>query len=439
MLEDARRSAETNVRGTRRGARGRRGRRRLLQFVFDVDPAGVPRTVRLRGNRGRRREHLGRRRVPPSSRGPRGELEGRRSTGRLRIRTSPTTRRVTRGIRASTGRRWRCWQRSTASTPTMSATPVLGSPAPTVGRPRITKTSMKIGSEMVDHMEDADAETGLTECPTCSMQMEHGTGYEITTRSRCSRRRWSESPRRQTRSNGPSGAHRSPSIGAAGAAYRRGSRPAQPGRPPAGTGRSGSRAGATARRARAGLRRGAAAAGRDRRAGWIGHVSGRDRDVRRVERPVRRLEPRNRDDDERWTNRASDVVCHRRRPSGRESLRVLSCGAVGTLVGTGSRERRGHRRPPRPSQRQAVPSGSACRRRDRPSRRVRDARDRSRPRTAGTVRGLRHRRGRTDRTRRSPGRDGHRPGLPRSRTRRRRHRPRLDGTCGGRARSRRGP
>jgi len=42
------------------------------------------------------------------------------------------------------------------------------------------ETSMKIGSEMVDHMEDADAETGLTECPTCSMQMEHGTGYEIT-------------------------------------------------------------------------------------------------------------------------------------------------------------------------------------------------------------------------------------------------------------------
>ncbi|MGQ3410845.1 anaerobic glycerol-3-phosphate dehydrogenase subunit C [Natrinema sp. LN54] len=42
------------------------------------------------------------------------------------------------------------------------------------------ETSMKIGEEMVDHMEDADAETGLTECPTCSMQMEHGTGYEIT-------------------------------------------------------------------------------------------------------------------------------------------------------------------------------------------------------------------------------------------------------------------
>ena len=39
---------------------------------------------------------------------------------------------------------------------------------------------MKIGSEMFEHMEDAEATTGLTECPTCSMQMEHGTGYEIT-------------------------------------------------------------------------------------------------------------------------------------------------------------------------------------------------------------------------------------------------------------------
>ena len=42
------------------------------------------------------------------------------------------------------------------------------------------ETSMEIGSEMFEHMEDADATTGLTECPTCSMQMEHGTGYEIT-------------------------------------------------------------------------------------------------------------------------------------------------------------------------------------------------------------------------------------------------------------------
>jgi glycerol-3-phosphate dehydrogenase subunit C len=40
-------------------------------------------------------------------------------------------------------------------------------------------TSMKIGAEMFDHMEDAEGETGLTECPTCAMQMEHGTGYEI--------------------------------------------------------------------------------------------------------------------------------------------------------------------------------------------------------------------------------------------------------------------
>ena len=39
--------------------------------------------------------------------------------------------------------------------------------------------SMAIGDEMFEHMEATDAETGLTECPTCAMQMEHGTGYEI--------------------------------------------------------------------------------------------------------------------------------------------------------------------------------------------------------------------------------------------------------------------
>ncbi|NHN41081.1 anaerobic glycerol-3-phosphate dehydrogenase subunit C [Halorubellus sp. JP-L1] len=40
-------------------------------------------------------------------------------------------------------------------------------------------TSMKIGDEMFEHMAAADATTGMTECPTCAMQMEHGTGYEI--------------------------------------------------------------------------------------------------------------------------------------------------------------------------------------------------------------------------------------------------------------------
>jgi glycerol-3-phosphate dehydrogenase subunit C len=39
--------------------------------------------------------------------------------------------------------------------------------------------SMAIGEEMFEHMEDAGGETGMTECPTCAMQMEHGTGYEI--------------------------------------------------------------------------------------------------------------------------------------------------------------------------------------------------------------------------------------------------------------------
>ena len=41
------------------------------------------------------------------------------------------------------------------------------------------ETSMEIGGEMFEHMEHADGEVGMTECPTCAMQMEHGTGYEI--------------------------------------------------------------------------------------------------------------------------------------------------------------------------------------------------------------------------------------------------------------------
>jgi glycerol-3-phosphate dehydrogenase subunit C len=40
-------------------------------------------------------------------------------------------------------------------------------------------TSMAIGAEMFAEMDAADGETGLTECPTCAMQMEHGTDYEV--------------------------------------------------------------------------------------------------------------------------------------------------------------------------------------------------------------------------------------------------------------------
>jgi glycerol-3-phosphate dehydrogenase subunit C len=39
--------------------------------------------------------------------------------------------------------------------------------------------SMEIGEKMFEHMTAAEGETGMTECPTCAMQMEHGTGYEI--------------------------------------------------------------------------------------------------------------------------------------------------------------------------------------------------------------------------------------------------------------------
>ncbi|MFC7077740.1 anaerobic glycerol-3-phosphate dehydrogenase subunit C [Haloarcula halophila] len=39
--------------------------------------------------------------------------------------------------------------------------------------------SMAIADDMFDHMDDASGDTGMTECPTCAMQMEHGTGYDI--------------------------------------------------------------------------------------------------------------------------------------------------------------------------------------------------------------------------------------------------------------------
>jgi glycerol-3-phosphate dehydrogenase subunit C len=38
---------------------------------------------------------------------------------------------------------------------------------------------MEIGEEMFEHMDHAKGEVGMTECPTCSMQMEHGSGYPI--------------------------------------------------------------------------------------------------------------------------------------------------------------------------------------------------------------------------------------------------------------------
>ncbi|MFB6125599.1 MAG: anaerobic glycerol-3-phosphate dehydrogenase subunit C [Halanaeroarchaeum sp.] len=42
------------------------------------------------------------------------------------------------------------------------------------------ETSMAIGEEMFAEMAAADATTGVTECPTCAMQMEHGSGYDVT-------------------------------------------------------------------------------------------------------------------------------------------------------------------------------------------------------------------------------------------------------------------
>ncbi|MDR9445746.1 MAG: anaerobic glycerol-3-phosphate dehydrogenase subunit C [Haloquadratum sp.] len=41
------------------------------------------------------------------------------------------------------------------------------------------EVSMQIGEDMFEHMHDAAGTTGMTECPTCAMQMEHGTSYPI--------------------------------------------------------------------------------------------------------------------------------------------------------------------------------------------------------------------------------------------------------------------
>jgi len=39
--------------------------------------------------------------------------------------------------------------------------------------------SMEIGAEMFEAFEEAPGEVALTECPMCSAQIEHGTGYEV--------------------------------------------------------------------------------------------------------------------------------------------------------------------------------------------------------------------------------------------------------------------
>ena len=40
-------------------------------------------------------------------------------------------------------------------------------------------TSMAIGEEMFEEMAAVDGDVGLTECPTCASQMEHGTDRTV--------------------------------------------------------------------------------------------------------------------------------------------------------------------------------------------------------------------------------------------------------------------
>ncbi|AWB26922.1 anaerobic glycerol-3-phosphate dehydrogenase subunit C [Halococcoides cellulosivorans] len=41
------------------------------------------------------------------------------------------------------------------------------------------ETSMDVGREMFEHIEAANPDRGMTECPTCAMQMAHGTDHEV--------------------------------------------------------------------------------------------------------------------------------------------------------------------------------------------------------------------------------------------------------------------
>ena len=41
-------------------------------------------------------------------------------------------------------------------------------------------SSMAIGADLFDEMTAAPGERAMTECPTCAMQMEHGTGYDVS-------------------------------------------------------------------------------------------------------------------------------------------------------------------------------------------------------------------------------------------------------------------
>ena len=42
------------------------------------------------------------------------------------------------------------------------------------------EASMAIGEELFEAMDSAPGNRAMAECPTCAMQMTHGTGYEVT-------------------------------------------------------------------------------------------------------------------------------------------------------------------------------------------------------------------------------------------------------------------
>jgi len=175
MLDDARRHAETTVPPLSA----------LVEEGYDAVCSctscsmalrqGVSRTVRLR-RRGRSRgQHLRGGRVPPDQRGSFRALSGVEVEYPDLSYHAPCHAR-NQGLHRQAVELFRDLEGVTVTDVGDSCSGISG----TYGwKDDRYDVSMAIGEEMFEHMEAAEGTTGLTECPTCAMQMEHGTGYEI--------------------------------------------------------------------------------------------------------------------------------------------------------------------------------------------------------------------------------------------------------------------
>jgi len=162
----------------RRGDRRGRRRDRLLYLLFAVAAAGVPRTVRHPRDRRRLRPHLrGARKYLRINEDLEGELaDTKKLAGEQSFAYHAPCHARNQGLSRQAVETFRDVDGVTMEDVGDSCSGISG----TYGwKEEKYETSMEIGAEMFEHMEDAEGDVGMTECPTCAMQMEHGTGYEV--------------------------------------------------------------------------------------------------------------------------------------------------------------------------------------------------------------------------------------------------------------------